>query len=303
MRHLALAGSCVGSKGGLLQAGEGVSGEGGEADAGAAGQLRKRGRGRGCAVQGRPSCDTIGERLLVLQAGVLDESQGMREGLAKKEAACARLEHNYGVQIEQAELQLKEQEALLAEAEHSLKKATQWSRAAGKMLAKVEEEAARAERQCHEELGAVAKEMAEARSVRKELLRRANVTAEVQDCEVSGWTPGDCDAACGGGAQHLQRTVVAPAGKGGAECPVLLLERSCNEQACPMDCRLGNWSGWSECSAGCGQGTSTRTRAVLAEAGGGDGWDGRTGGWGAGAGVKEKRRSGTGGSASAGSRV
>ena len=30
-----------------------------------------------------------------------------------------------------------------------------------------------------------------------------------------------------------------------------------------IDCKVGEWSDWSDCSTNCGQGTSKRTRDIL----------------------------------------
>merc|ERR1719311_2006272 len=38
--------------------------------------------------------------------------------------------------------------------------------------------------------------------------------------------------------------------------------KSCNQQPCPVDCRLKIWSGWSKCSAECGGGVQQRLREV-----------------------------------------
>ena len=35
---------------------------------------------------------------------------------------------------------------------------------------------------------------------------------------------------------------------------------------CPVDCEVGQWAAWTECSAACGPGTQTRSRAVLTPA-------------------------------------
>jgi len=42
----------------------------------------------------------------------------------------------------------------------------------------------------------------------------------------------------------------------------LTARKNCNYQPCPVDCKLGAWSGWSKCSAKCGGGVSTRVRDV-----------------------------------------
>jgi len=55
--------------------------------------------------------------------------------------------------------------------------------------------------------------------------------------------------------------VVVPDDKGAA-CPLLKMERSCNTQACPINCAVGEWSGWTSCSAKCGGGIRQRIRHV-----------------------------------------
>jgi len=52
---------------------------------------------------------------------------------------------------------------------------------------------------------------------------------------------------------------------GGAVCPPLLMYKNCNEQQCPIDCRLSDWSGYSSCSAECGGGVKERQRTVEVE--------------------------------------
>jgi hypothetical protein len=56
---------------------------------------------------------------------------------------------------------------------------------------------------------------------------------------------------------------VTPPAYGGAECPPLEETRACNEQPCPVDCVVSEWSEWSECSAPCGGGTQSRTRTIV----------------------------------------
>lgn len=52
----------------------------------------------------------------------------------------------------------------------------------------------------------------------------------------------------------------------GAECPALYEYGACNTQPCSVDCVVSDWKEWSECSATCGGGTTSREREVLQEA-------------------------------------
>merc|ERR1719453_116961 len=86
-------------------------------------------------------------------------------------------------------------------------------------------------------------------------------TAFFVDCELSKWDPEACDKVCAGGDQKLSRKVMTPP-NGGAKCLPLSAMRSCNNQPCPVDCKLHAWSGWSKCSAECGGGVQQRLREV-----------------------------------------
>ncbi|MFN4253882.1 MAG: T9SS type A sorting domain-containing protein [Saprospiraceae bacterium] len=87
------------------------------------------------------------------------------------------------------------------------------------------------------------------------------------DCVVSPWGNwSTCTKICGGGIQTRTRNVVTPAANGGLPCPVLSETQPCNQQPCPVDCVVSDWSVWSTCSAPCGGGVQTRTRNVITPA-------------------------------------
>jgi hypothetical protein len=93
------------------------------------------------------------------------------------------------------------------------------------------------------------------------------------DCQVSaftGWS--GCSKACEGGTQSRSRSVTVQPQNGGNACPALTESRSCNTQACPVDCQVGPFSGWTTCSKDCGGGTQSRSRSVTVQPqNGGDG--------------------------------
>lgn len=96
--------------------------------------------------------------------------------------------------------------------------------------------------------------------------RYCNVEPCPIDCVAGEWNPwATCSKVCGGGIQYRTREIVIQAAYGGTDC--LSHERSqqrdCNQQACPVDCSVTAWGGWSPCSVPCGLGTQQRTRAVV----------------------------------------
>ncbi len=84
------------------------------------------------------------------------------------------------------------------------------------------------------------------------------------DCKVSDWVNvGVCSKPCGGGTQTRMRSVLQPALNGGAACPALTDTQQCNIQACPVDCKVSEWSSWTTCDKSCGGGTQKRSRTIL----------------------------------------
>jgi hypothetical protein len=85
-------------------------------------------------------------------------------------------------------------------------------------------------------------------------------------CEVSDWTDWEqCSASCDGGTQSHSRTVSVAPHAGGTPCPPLSESQACGAAPCPVDCIVDDWGPFGVCSASCGEGTTTRTRAVLTE--------------------------------------
>jgi hypothetical protein len=99
-------------------------------------------------------------------------------------------------------------------------------------------------------------------------------TPEPVDCDIGEWSPfGLCTEPCGGGVRTRTRNLTEPM-HGGLACPTdpgTFEDENCNDHPCPVDCKVGNWTPWEECSKSCDGGSQSRTRNVtLASAHGGD---------------------------------
>ena len=78
------------------------------------------------------------------------------------------------------------------------------------------------------------------------------------------------DRSCGIGKRSRSLTVRVVPKFGGLLCPATKEVETCQKRDCPVDCVMGAWSAWNECTNSCNGGTSTRWRSVLraAESGG-----------------------------------
>jgi len=87
------------------------------------------------------------------------------------------------------------------------------------------------------------------------------------DCLFGEWGEWDkCSEPCGGGQQKRSREIEVQPERRGKPCSGPLDEtRLCNSQQCdaPVDCEVGSWTEWSECTADCDGGQSTRTREIV----------------------------------------
>lgn len=212
-----------------------------------------------CALRSNPDCNTVSDKLMLMQAGALDELDGRHAELARAEEDCQVAKTNLQDQLKSTQQRLSEQQEMLAEATTTMISAAEQSRVKGTQLDNLESERANMEAYCKDSVNQAAMELCKIKSIRQELYKMEQQRPFIQDCEVSAWTPQECSKPCGGGVQQLLRQVVVPADKG-ASCPPLSMQRSCNTQECPVNCHMDEWSGWTSCSAKCGGGIKQRIR-------------------------------------------
>ncbi|XP_059142334.1 uncharacterized protein LOC131929966 [Physella acuta] len=82
-----------------------------------------------------------------------------------------------------------------------------------------------------------------------------------QDCQWGAWSAWTNDVTCGSGVQGRVRNKT-DAVNGGSKCDGHTHEyQTLNLTDCPVNGQFGHWSPWSECSASCGGGVSSRSRA------------------------------------------
>lgn len=88
---------------------------------------------------------------------------------------------------------------------------------------------------------------------------------EYQDYLDSDWS--ECSQSCGDtGVRTRTKRVLFDFGNNCADNPAPIETEACNRVPCPIDCVVGEWGAWTDCSAPCGDGVKSRTRPVITPA-------------------------------------
>lgn len=218
-------------------------------------------RGAKCTMSDSPSCGKMQNKFLLVQAGMMDERDALKEQLSELEEKCEALELTLTQQVEHAESSLKDAQTKLAEATSCESTAAEKGRLVNALQDELTLDMAKMKDTCAANYEGLLAEQCGLNKLRGEVLKLGGSDAMPQDCKLGKWEPRSCTKKCGGGTQRLARKVMMP-DKGGAKCLPLNQNRTCNDKPCPVDCKVATWSKWSSCSAQCGGGVSQRARDV-----------------------------------------
>lgn len=218
----------------------------------------------GCTLRKSPQCFNLLNKFINIQGEIVDKRDALLREIQTLEASCAETKRTLEVDIERWGMKHDGSNTMLAEstsgentaAEDGRTKSSEHEELTGQMLT--------TRMSCSTKMRQFESEMCALKKIRGELYKlKGDAAPFFQDCEVSEWEAMECSHSCGGGVQMLQRNIISPAARGGTACPPLRQARACNEQACPIDCKVSEWSGFSSCSAECGGGVRERSRQVL----------------------------------------
>mmetsp|Transcript_56612 Transcript_56612/g.134856 ORF Transcript_56612/g.134856 Transcript_56612/m.134856 type:complete len:917 (-) Transcript_56612:182-2932(-) len=244
---------------------------------------------RNCNIDSSPACGDIKDKFLAMDAELMEKKNDLKRKIQDRREAMKSQVSNLKEQIDGYTYQLGEEETALAQgtaqlntAEGQMRLKQQQYRALSRDFNKAlagckltesgiecdTSEGAEMVGSCGTNIQKFETEICGIQKVRQELAKLANARRQpITDCQVSEWIPmSDCTVSCGGGKQTLSRTVTWYPHSGGAACPPLQMEKSCNPEPCPIDCVVDDWSEWSACSASCDTGVKQRSRGVRVEA-------------------------------------
>jgi hypothetical protein len=215
-----------------------------------------------CTMEANPECQQIRDRYMLMTSDMEDNMDELHEKMKGDENECEQNIKSIEENINNAMLQLKATQTALAEATADLNQAMEASRLKNEERDTHVKEMKSQAKQCHDAKGTLLDEKQALLKVRGEMLTMKGLKVFIQDCKVSDWTPGDCSKSCGGGMRSMKRDILAPKQGDGAICGLLVAEEACNTQKCPINCEMGEWGGWSACSAKCGGGVAERVRDI-----------------------------------------
>jgi len=212
---------------------------------------------------GPDDCGLLQEKFLNIQAGIQDEFDELKELIQETEDYCEESQLTTTTQILLDEHRLSSNQeslsgAMVMEADYSMlsKTITDQQRV---LDGDLKTEMAT----CTEHYLTYEGEVCALRTIRGEVfkMRSGDSPPIFKDCDVSKWEPEECSASCAGGSMILTREVEQPS-DGGTKCLPLVALRRCNEQHCPIPCKVEPWEAWSKCTADCGGGTESRMKKV-----------------------------------------
>jgi len=213
---------------------------------------------------GKGSCVKIRDRFLNIQAGIQDMLNTLKSDLETLQTGCLRDKTIMEAQLANLGEKLRISSTDLATATKDQVDSESSSNLKAQQHTEVSAEYGTTMKECCDEQNDLKSEICALEKIRGELYKLRGWTVFITDCAVSDWREDKCSSSCGGGTLTKSRSILVHPLNGMA-CPPLTLKESCNTIPCPLDCVVGEWEGWSGCSAECGGGIRERMRPVQVE--------------------------------------
>jgi hypothetical protein len=211
---------------------------------------------------GKGSCPKIRDRFLYIQAGIQDMLDQLKDDLEEHQKSCESVRLTMEDQLANLGEKLRGSQTDLGVATKDQVDSESSSNLKAQQHGEITNEYGKTMAECCTEQNGLKSEICALEKIRGELLKLRGVEGFITDCEVSDFKAGKCSVSCGGGTLVKTRGILVHPMNGMA-CPPLEMKESCNTHPCPIDCNIGDWEGWSGCSAECGGGLRERMRPVL----------------------------------------
>jgi len=216
-----------------------------------------------CTLRDNPNCPNLADKLMFMLSDISDRVSQIKREQLRMEANCKSIQENLKDQIGDL---VKIQTDATADFAFAAQTKRENQLAAGEKQVQFDQltnELAHEMSTCRTNQENLYSEECSIKLIRFHLYQLASMSKVLRDCQVSQWEViQPCSATCGTGTMRRNRRIELPP-LDGAACPPLVEEIECEiPTGCPVPCRLGTWSGWSECSSGCGGGVKERSRVI-----------------------------------------
>lgn len=213
---------------------------------------------------GKGSCTKIRDGFMTIAAGIQDTLRQLQVDLAVLQEGCLKDKLTMEAQIANMGEKMRNGQTDLATATKDQVSAESSAALSAQQHDAITGEFGATMKECCNNQNALKSEICALEKIRGELYKQKGISMFITDCSVSEWRMAECSVSCGGGVLTKSRSIVVHPNKGMA-CPPQVLKESCNTHPCPIDCVVGEWEGWSSCSAECGGGVRERMRPVVTE--------------------------------------
>jgi len=218
-----------------------------------------------CSLSSSPNCQKLKDRFLMVQAGIVDKKNELKEALNTRKTECGITSQDFSQQISSLNKNIREQRTRLAVATQDVSTAQSGSHQASAQHAKMDKEYHHTMKVCCTNQNNAKSEICAMTKIRGELLKMEGQKIFITDCAVSEWRTEECTTTCGGGTMRRSRAIIVHKIGSGMKCPPLAEVVPCNDHLCPIDCEMSDWQGWSACGAECGGGVRERSRTVTTD--------------------------------------
>jgi hypothetical protein len=254
-----------------------------------------------CTAAATMNCPRFRDRLEMMLAELLGELQHTEFLLSTTRSECTKQISDLDTQIESMDAKKADGariEALATAQKSDSQRSIMVIEREGRMMLK---NFAKQSKECASTLKNLQSAVCGSKKLKQEVItieakQRTGARLEVNDCSVGTWRQMECmntkismqlakqnifnpqqavtakrslksllhNCGAGGGVQWYLRDIQSPpkTPQYGADCPPLRLKTVCNDFECPINCKLGDWEGWSACSKTCDGGLMRRVRTV-----------------------------------------
>jgi len=225
-----------------------------------------------CVFGKSTNCRMFQDQMIHMEGSLQAALSVYHNNLQLLESHCQTIKDSFDQQLADASKTIQQAQIQLSAGTALKTQSMQTERLDSKRMAELREETDQKYTDCEKGKKEFVETLCALTKLRMEIIKKYNGQQGIsfvmnhnenmipEDCEVTKWIQDECSASCGKGVRTITRTIITPPKNNGTPCRALKGVIDCNVKPCPIDCIVGEWDGWSACTADCGGGVQTRNR-------------------------------------------